>query len=72
MRFFASFHYAQNDSKLGDFGHLGGVFLWLRRKTIPPKYAKVFKHLSFRCEARNLIKLTGQHCNSKQKFHKNI
>jgi hypothetical protein len=23
MRFLASFHYAQNDSDLGDFGHLG-------------------------------------------------
>jgi hypothetical protein len=37
MRFFASFHYAQNDSKLGDYGHLGGVVLRRSRKTTPPK-----------------------------------
>jgi hypothetical protein len=37
MRFFASFHYAQNDSKLGDFEHLGGVVLRRSRKTTPPK-----------------------------------
>jgi hypothetical protein len=40
MRFFASpptGGYAQNDSTLGDCGHLGGVVLRLRRKTTPPK-----------------------------------
>jgi hypothetical protein len=36
MRFFTSFHYAQNDNKLGDCGQLGGVVLRLRRKTTPP------------------------------------
>ena len=37
MRFFASFHYAQNDSKLGDCGHLGGLILRRSRKITPPK-----------------------------------
>jgi hypothetical protein len=36
MRFFSSFHYAQNDSDLGDFGQLGEMVLRLRRKTISP------------------------------------
>ncbi|MBN1986306.1 MAG: hypothetical protein JW761_08380, partial [Prolixibacteraceae bacterium] len=37
MRFFTSFHYVQNDSRLSWHGHLGGVVLRLRRKTTPPK-----------------------------------
>jgi len=37
MRFFTSFRYVQNDSKLGWYGHLGGLVLRLRRKTNPPK-----------------------------------
>ena len=37
MRFFTSFRYVQNDSKLGWYGHLGGLVLRLRRKTTPPK-----------------------------------
>jgi len=37
LRFFATLHYAQNDSKFDDCGHLGGVVLLLRRKTTPPK-----------------------------------
>jgi len=36
-RFFASFHYAQNDNKLCCRGHLRGVVLRLRRKTTPLK-----------------------------------
>jgi hypothetical protein len=37
MRFLASFHYAQNDSDLSDFGHLGRVVLRRSRKTTLPK-----------------------------------
>ena len=43
MRFFTSFYYAQNDSKLGWNGHLGGVVLRLRRKTTPPKCDSIQK-----------------------------
>ena len=37
MRFFTSFYYVQNDSKLGWYRHLGGVVLRRSRKTTPPK-----------------------------------
>jgi hypothetical protein len=37
MRFYTSFHYVQNDSKLGWCWYLGGVVLWHRHKTTPPK-----------------------------------
>ena len=37
MRFFTSFRYVQNDSKLGWYGHLGGLVLRRSRKTNPPK-----------------------------------
>jgi hypothetical protein len=45
MRFFASFHYAQNDSMLGDCGHFGGVVLRRSRKTTPPKCKIIQVHV---------------------------
>ena len=38
MRFFTSFHFVQNDSKLGRFKYRGGVVFLLRRKTTPPRH----------------------------------
>ncbi len=43
MRFFTSFHYVQNDSKLEWNGHLGGMVLRCLRKTIPPKCENIRK-----------------------------
>jgi hypothetical protein len=63
MRFFASFHYAQNDSKLVEAGIWEGWFCGFAAKPPLPN-AKVFMNLSFRYEAsqsrqrqENLIKL---------------